>query len=95
MKFREPYKFEKIMEGEEDVGEDAPAEEKEEIEHELDESLPIINFASCTSDKWIEFMLDFSDLTDEEELLHFCVIYFAVAKAEEEAEAAEIAAWAE
>ena len=55
MKFREPYKFEKIMEGEEDVGEDAPAEEKEEIEHELDESLPIINFASCTSDEFIDF----------------------------------------
>ena len=26
------------------VGEDTPTEEKKEIEHELDESLPIINF---------------------------------------------------
>ncbi|KYQ56106.1 hypothetical protein ALC60_04994, partial [Trachymyrmex zeteki] len=67
------------------------------VEHELDESLLIINFASCTSDELIEFMLNFFDLTDDEELLQFFVIYFAVAavKAEEEVEAAEIAAWAE
>jgi len=26
------------------VGEDTPTEEKKEVEHELDESLPIINF---------------------------------------------------
>ena len=37
------------------VGEDAPKEE-EEIEHELDESLPIFNFAFCTSDELIEFI---------------------------------------
>ena len=49
------------------------------------------------SDELIEFMLDFFDLTDEEELLRFCVIYFVAmaTEAEEEAEAAEIAAWAE
>jgi len=39
-------------------------------------------------------MLDFFDLTNEEELLHFCVIYFAAVavEVEEEVEAAEIAA---
>ncbi|EGI60741.1 hypothetical protein G5I_11034 [Acromyrmex echinatior] len=52
--------------------EDAPTEKEDEVEHELDESLLIINFASCTSDELIEFMLDFFNLTDEE-LLHFCV----------------------
>ncbi|KYM77202.1 hypothetical protein ALC53_12368 [Atta colombica] len=72
------------------------SQEEEEV-NELDESFLIINFASCTSDELIEFMLDFFDLTDEEELLHFCVIYFAAVttEAEEEAEAAEIAAWIE
>ena len=42
-------------------------------------------------------MLDFFNLIDEKELLQFCVIYFAAvaAEAEEEVEAAEIAAWAE
>jgi len=29
------------------------------------------------SDELIEFMFDFFDLTDEEELLHFYVIYFS------------------
>ena len=112
MKFREPYKFEKNDEkGEEgvllmeaagkikedvSVGEDALTEVEEIIEHELDESLPIINFTPCTNDELIEFKLDFFDLADEEELLKFFVIYFAVAAAEakEEVEAAEIAAWA-
>ena len=60
---------------------------------ELDERFPIINFASCTSDELFDFMLDFFDLTDEEELLHFCIIYFTAAAAEaKEAEVAEIAA---
>jgi len=36
------------------LGEDAPIKEEEEVEHELDESLPIINFTSCMSDKLIE-----------------------------------------
>jgi len=78
------------------VGEDALTEVEEIIEHELDESLPIINFTPCTNDELIEFKLDFFDLADEEELLKFFVIYFAVAAAEakEEVEAAEIAAWA-
>ena len=66
--------------------EDISVEEKE-IEHKLDQSLPIINFASCMNDELIEFMLDFFDLTDEDELLQFCVIYFA-------AVAAETVAWA-
>jgi len=37
-------------------------------------------------------MLDFFDLTDEKELLHFCIIHFAAvaAEAEEKAEVAEI-----
>jgi len=72
----------------------APTEQEKEVEHKLDKSLWIINFASCTSDKLIEFMLDFFDLIDEEELLQFYVIYFAAlaAEAEEKAKAAEIAA---
>ena len=107
MKFREPYKFEKNNEEEEDVplmeaklwrrlSRRGCSQEKEEV-NELDESFPIINFASCTSDELIEFMLDFFDLIDEEELLHICVIYFVAVttEAEEEAEAAEIAAWTE
>jgi len=62
MKFRESYKFEKNDKGgdvplmevgeieKEDVSlEDAPIKEEEEIEHELDESLSIINFTSCMS----------------------------------------------
>ena len=68
MKFKEPYKFEKNDEEEEDVpimaageieeedvfvGENIPIEEEEEVEHKLDESLPIINFASCTNDELV------------------------------------------
>ena len=76
------------------IGENASTEEEMEIEHEFDQSLPIISHLVQVT---IEFMLDFFDLTDEKELLHFCVIYFAAvaAEAEEEAEVAEIAAWAE
>ncbi|KYN21092.1 hypothetical protein ALC57_06547 [Trachymyrmex cornetzi] len=80
------------------VGEDAPTEEEEEVEHELDEheldeSLSIFNFTSCTNDELIEFMPDFLDLSDEEELLQFLIMYLAAAAAEadEEAEAAQIA----
>ena len=35
------------------VGENIPIEEEEEVEHKLDESLPIINFASCTNDELV------------------------------------------
>jgi len=78
----------KVQEKHVSVGEDARTEEEEKVKHEFGESLPIINFASCTSDELIEFI----DLTDREELLYFFVIYFATvtAKAEKEAEAAEI-----
>jgi len=48
-----------IKEKDVSLGEDAPIKEEEEVEHELDESLPIINFTSCMSDKLIEFMFDF------------------------------------
>jgi len=59
MKFREPYKFEKNDEKEENVllmeageieeedisiGEDAPTVKEEEVGHELNENLLIINF---------------------------------------------------
>ena len=77
------------------VSGDAPTEVDEEVEHEFDESLSIINFKSCTSDELIKFMLDFFNLADEKELLQFFVIYFAAAtvEVEEEVEAANIAAW--
>jgi len=92
MKFRKPYKFEKSYKAEKDVPLMEAGEIEKEVEHELDESLPIINFASCTNDELIEFMIDFFDLTlDKEELLHFCVIYFA-AVAEEAAKVTEIVA---
>ena len=53
----------------------SPTEREEEIEHELDESLPIFNFASCMSDELIEFMLDFFDLIDEKELCFDLVVF--------------------
>ena len=79
----------KTSEIEKDVSldENAPIEEEKEIEHKLNESFLIINFASCTSEEMIAFMLDFFDLI-EDKLLHFYVIYFATV-------VTVIAAWAE
>ncbi|KYQ60569.1 hypothetical protein ALC60_00374 [Trachymyrmex zeteki] len=69
----------------------APTEEEEV------ESLPMLDFTLCTTGELVEFILDFFNLADEDELFQFCVINLAAAatEAEEEVEAAEIAAWAE
>ncbi|KYQ48099.1 hypothetical protein ALC60_12861 [Trachymyrmex zeteki] len=84
---------EEVYENEEEIvsGEGAPTEEEEV---ELDESLPMLDFTLCTTGELVEFMLDFFDLADEDELFQFCVINLAAAAAEAEEEA-EIAAWAE
>ncbi|KYQ49085.1 hypothetical protein ALC60_11855 [Trachymyrmex zeteki] len=57
----------------------------------------MLDFTLCTTGELVEFMLDFFNLVDEDELLQFCIINLAAAaaEAEEEVEAAEIAAWAE
>ncbi|KYN09379.1 hypothetical protein ALC57_18512 [Trachymyrmex cornetzi] len=71
------------------INEDTSTEEEEEVEdelgeHELGENHPVFDFESCTSNELIEFILDFFNIPNEEELYQFLARYLNITTAEDD-----------